>query len=192
MPVTCARCQAPLPNYFFIATNLMPCPSCGTEVRVHAFPALFRSPPAPAVGELSVAGEAGCFYHPDKRAIVTCHLCGRFLCGLCNVEFKGQNWCPGCLEAGSRKRKGIDFENHRVLYDSVALAFATLPFLAFFWPSLIGAPVAIYVSIRYWKAPGSILPRTKIRFLVAILLALGQLALMGVLIYAMARAPRFT
>jgi hypothetical protein len=190
MPVTCARCQAPLPNYFFIATNLMPCPSCGTEIRVHAFPALFRSQPAPAVGELSLAGEAGCFYHPDKRAIVTCHLCGRFLCGLCNVDFKQQNWCPGCLESSSRKRKGIDFENHRVLYDSVALAFATLPFLALFYPSLIGAPVALYISVRYWKAPGSILPRTKIRFLVAILLAIGQLVLMGALIYAIARAPR--
>jgi len=182
MPVTCARCQAALPNYFFIATNPMPCPSCGTEVEVRVFPALFRTSPAPAVAELSAAGEAGCFFHPEKRAIVSCHLCGRFLCGLCNVEFKGQNWCPGCLEAGS----------HRVLYDSVALAFATLPFLAFFWPSLIGAPVAIYVAIRYWKAPGSILPRTKIRFVMAILLALGQLALMGALILAIARAPRLT
>ena len=192
MPVTCARCQAPLPNYFFIATTLMPCPSCGAEVEVHVFPALFRTPPAPAIAEVSAAGEAGCFFHPEKRAIVTCHLCGRFLCGLCIVEFKGQNWCPGCLEAGSRKQKGTDFENHRVLYDSVALASATLPFLAFFWPSLIGAPAAIYVAIRYWKAPGSILPRTKIRFVVAILLALGQLALMGTLIYAIARAPRLT
>ncbi|HLN02211.1 MAG TPA: hypothetical protein VK335_23180 [Bryobacteraceae bacterium] len=168
----------------------MPCPSCGTETRVHAFPALFRSQPAPAVGELSVAGEAGCFYHPDKRAIVTCHLCGRFLCGLCNVDFKQQNWCPGCLESSSRKRKGIDFENHRVLYDSVALAFATLPFLALFYPSLIGAPVALYISVRYWKAPGSILPRTKIRFLVAILLAIGQLVLMGALIYTVVHSTR--
>jgi len=137
-----------------------------------------------------VAGEAGCFYHPDKRAIVTCHLCGRFLCGLCNVDFKQQNWCPGCLESSSRKRKGIDFENHRVLYDSVALAFATLPFLALFYPSLIGAPVALYISVRYWKAPGSILPRTKIRFPVAILLAIGQLVLMGALIYTVVHSTR--
>jgi len=192
MPVNCARCLAPLPNYFFIATNPMPCPSCGTEMEVRVFPALFRTSPAPAVAELSAAGEAGCFFHPEKRAVVSCHLCGRFLCGLCHVEFKGQNWCPGCLEAGSRKQKGADFENHRVLYDSVALAFATLPFLAFFWPSLIGAPAAIYVAIRYWNAPGSILPRTKVRFVVAILLALGQLALMSALILAVARAPRLT
>ncbi len=168
----------------------MPCPGCGAEIRAHVFPALFRAPQATETGELAVAGEAGCFFHPDKRAAFTCHLCGRFLCTLCKVDFKGQNWCPGCLESNSRKRKGIDFENHRVLYDSAALAFATLPFLFFFWPSIIGAPVAIYMSIRYWKAPGSILPRTKIRFLVAVLLALGQLALMGVLIYTIARLPR--
>jgi hypothetical protein len=106
------------------------------------------------------------------------------------VEFKEQNWCPGCLEASSRKRKGIDFENRRVLYDSVALAFATFPFLLLFWPCIFGAPVALYISIRYWKTPGSILPRTKIRFLVAILLAISQLVLIGALIYTIARAPR--
>ena len=169
----------------------MPCPSCGAEVTVRVFPALFERPRPAAAGEESLAGEAGCFYHPEKRAIVTCHLCGRFLCALCNVEFKSQNWCPGCLEASSRKRKGIDFESHRVLYDSVALAFATFPFLMFFWPSIIGAPMALYICVRYWKAPGSIVPRTKIRFLVAILLAIGQLVLMGALIYNLARAPRF-
>ncbi|SRR5579864_1679624 len=190
MSLSCAKCQALLPNYFFVATNLMPCPSCGAELMVRAFPALFAQPAAVTAPEISVTGEAGCFYHPEKRAIVTCHICGRFLCALCNVEFKSQNWCPGCLEASSRKRKGTDFENHRVLYDSIALAMATFPFLMLFWPSIVGAPVAIFMSIRYWKAPGSILPRTKIRFLVAILLALGQLALIGALIYAMARAPR--
>lgn len=192
MALSCARCQAPLPNYFFVATNLMPCPSCGSEVMVRAFPVLFAQPRAIPASEISGAGEAGCFYHPEKRAVVTCRICGRFLCALCNVEFKGQNWCPGCLESSSRKRKGIDFENHRILYDSVALALAVFPFLMLFWPSIVGAPAALYVSIRYWKAPGSILPRTKIRFLAAILLAIGQLVLMGALIYQIARAPRLT
>lgn len=188
MPVPCARCQAPLPNYFFVATNPMPCPTCGAEVMVRVFPALFRDPHPAAAGDESLAGEASCFYHPEKRAVVTCHLCGRFLCGLCNVEFKAQNWCPGCLELSSRKRKGTDFENHRILYDSVALAFATFPVLLI-WPAIIGAPLALYISVRYWKAPRSIVPRTRIRFVVAILLAIGQLALMGALFYAIAR-PR--
>jgi len=184
MPVPCARCQAPVPNYFFVTTDWMRCPSCGTELIVRTFPALFAGPQAAATGEVSLAGEAGCFYHAEKRAVVTCHQCGRFLCALCRVEFKGQDWCPGCLETSSRKRKQVDFENHRVLYDSIALAVATFPFLMLFWPSLIGAPLALYVSIRYWKAPTSILPRTKIRFLLAIVLALGQLGLMGFIIYA--------
>jgi hypothetical protein len=190
MPVPCARCQAPLPNYFFIATNPMPCPSCGAEVAVRAFPALFTGSRPAVVSEDSLAGEASCFYHPEKRASVTCHLCGRFLCAMCNVEFKARNWCPGCLESSSRKRKGIDFENHRVLYDSIALAFATFPFLALFWPCIVGAPLALYISIRYWKSPGSILPRTKIRFLLAVALAVCQLILIGALIYTIARAPR--
>ena len=144
---------------------------------MRTFPALFAGPQAAATGEVSLA-------------VVTCHQCGRFLCALCRVEFKGQDWCPGCLEASSRKRKQVDFENHRVLYDSVALAVATFPFLMLFWPSLIGAPLALYVSIRYWKAPTSILPRTKVRFLLAIVLALGQLALMGFIIYAFIQLRR--
>ncbi len=190
MPVPCARCQAPLPNYFLVTANWTPCPSCGAEIMVRAFPALLTGPRAETTSEASLAGEAGCFYHPEKRAIVTCHQCGRFLCALCRVEFKGQEWCPGCLEASSRKRKGVDFENHRVLYDSAALAFATFPFLLFLWPSVVGAPLALYVSIRYWKAPTIILPRTKVRFLLAIVLALGQLGLMGFIIYAIFQARR--
>ena len=170
----------------------MPCPTCGVELTVRTFPALFAGPRAAAEGEASLAGEASCFYHPEKRAVLTCHQCGRFLCTLCRVEFKGQDWCPGCLESSSRKRKGVDFENHRILYDSAALAFATFPFLLLFWPSLVGAPLAIYVSIRYWKAPTSILPRTKIRFVLAIVLAVAQLALVGFLVYAVVNLRRPT
>lgn len=189
MPVPCARCQAPLPNYFFVTANLMPCPSCGAELIVRSFPALFASPQT-HTAEASLAGEAGCFYHPEKRAVITCHQCGRFLCALCHVEFKGKDWCPGCLEATSRKRKVVDFENHRTLYDSAALAFATFPFLLLFWPSIVGAPLALYVSIRYWNAPTSILPRTKVRFLLAILFALAELAAFGFIIYSFIRLRR--
>jgi hypothetical protein len=34
--------------------------------------------------------------------------------------------------------------------------------------------VAIYIAIRYWKAPTSILPRTKARFVIALILGVAQ------------------
>ena len=36
--------------------------------------------------------------------------------------------------------------------------------------------MALFVAIRYWKAPPSILRRTKIRFVAAIIIALLQIA----------------
>ena len=45
------------------------------------------------------------------------------------------------------------------------------------WPfTLITAPAAIYVALRYWNAPMSLVPRTKIRFILAILFAGAELA----------------
>jgi hypothetical protein len=39
------------------------------------------------------------------------------------------------------------------------------------WPSVIGAPMALYAAIRYWRAPAGILPRTRIRYYLGITLA---------------------
>jgi hypothetical protein len=43
------------------------------------------------------------------------------------------------------------------------------------WPTLLTAPAALFMSIRYWKAPTSIIPRTKIRFMVAMFFAVTQI-----------------
>ncbi|MEO8429111.1 MAG: hypothetical protein ABI651_18625, partial [Verrucomicrobiota bacterium] len=129
--------------------------------------------------------EAGCFYHPQKRAIIPCHACGRFLCGLCDVELQGQHLCPVCLESGSRKGKLTSLEHHRILYDSAALSVAILPILV--WPlTVFTGPMAMFMGFRYWNAPSSVVPRTKIRLVLAILIGLIQIVLWGVLIYNLA------
>ena len=58
----------------------------------------------------------------------------------------------------------------RPLYDNMALVLATIP-AVLIWPTLITAPMSLYVAARYWHKPSSLLPRTTIRFYVAILLA---------------------
>ena len=122
-----------------------------------------------------VEGEASCFYHPEKKAVLPCDSCGRFLCALCDLELHGQHICPACLKAGKQKGKIKQLENRRTLYDSIALAVALYPMILV-WPSILGAPIALYIAIRYWNAPSSAVPRGKWRAILAIVLALLQIA----------------
>jgi hypothetical protein len=141
-----------------------------------AFPALVRpiSSGKPAE-QILIEGEAGCFYHPQKKAVVACEYCGRFLCGLCDIDLNGQHLCTSCIEAGKKKKSMTTLENRRVLYDDMALAFAILPLISFFF-TLVTAPIAIFLAIRHWNTPSSIIPRrSKVRMLLAIGIALMQI-----------------
>jgi hypothetical protein len=155
--------------------ELRACPACGARSRIDVFPAALRPPGPSSIGEaVMVEGEASCFYHPTKKAILPCESCGRFLCAICDVELNGQHLCPGCLESGKRKGKLKQLENKRTLYDNLALAVAVYPMLLV-WPSIVGAPIALYLAIRYWKAPTSVIPRTRWRAVLAIIIALLQI-----------------
>lgn len=173
--VTCVKCQATLLGEGFNSGSLQPCPACRTPIRVDVFPALFKAMERGSGAEtLLTADEASCYYHPQKRAAVSCESCGRFLCALCDVELNGQHLCPNCLDAGRKKGKLKNLENERTLYDNIALSLAVLPLLI--WPfTLITAPAAIFVALRFWNAPSSLVPRTKTRFILAILFALAEL-----------------
>lgn len=169
--VRCTKCTAPLPHESFNTQTFTPCPSCGSLTRTDIFPAISREFSIGTSGEMLIMGdEASCFYHPGKQAVVPCFSCGRFLCSLCDVEFNGQHWCASCLESGRKRNRIKDLENHRTLYDSIALMLAIVPLIL--WPfTLLTAPLSIYFVIRYWKAPSSITGRTKIRLIVALMFA---------------------
>jgi len=181
--VQCPACKASLLEDVFNQPELTPCPACGTPVQIEIFQALFRRATAGRDGEaVMVEGESTCFYHPNKKAVLPCQGCGRFLCALCDCELHGQHFCPACLEVGKNKGKIKNLENCRTLYDSIALALAILPMLIFYF-TLITAPMAIYIAIRYWNAPRSIVHRTKIRYVFAILIASLQIIGWGLGIY---------
>jgi hypothetical protein len=164
-------------------TGFQDCPSCGTDLDLTVFPALHRPVERGAEGEtLMVEGESSCFYHPAKKAVIPCGACGRFLCALCDVELDGSHLCPTCLESGKRKGRLAQLENRRTNYDSLALTIALVPLIM--WPiTLITAPCAIYYAIRYWNAPRSIVPRGRLRYVLAILFAALQIIGWGFLIY---------
>ncbi len=172
--LSCTKCGTALLPSTLNAAGLSACPTCGSLIRAEVFPALFKKISAAAAEDILADGQAGCFFHPQKKAVVPCESCGRFLCSLCDVEFGGKHVCPSCLEAGKSKRKIRNLETERVLYDSIALSIAILPMLMFFI-TIVTAPVCIYYSLRHWKSPMSILPRTKVRFVFAVLISVLQL-----------------
>jgi hypothetical protein len=166
----CPNCNAGLPDEDWNAPEMRVCSGCSARYRAVVFPALANGVRPVAPGRPVAEGDATCFYHPRKSAVVPCDRCGRFLCVLCEIEFHGERWCPACLESGQRQQSLGTLETRRVNYDSIALALATAPVLTI-WASFICAPIALYVVIRYWRAPLSILPRTRIRYYIAFTLA---------------------
>jgi len=180
-PIQCPACQAWLLDGAFNQPEWSPCPACGVPLQMEVFPALFRSRSPGQSGEtIMIEGESSCFYHPQKKAVRPCQGCGRFLCALCDCEFNGQHFCPACLEAGKAKGKIKNLENQRTLYDSIALSLAIYPLLIYYF-TLVTAPMALFVAIRYWNAPRSLVRRTRIRYVAAIVLASMQIAGWGLL-----------
>jgi hypothetical protein len=175
----CTKCSMPLQAEFVNAEELQPCPRCESPLRVELFPAFFRETPRGRAGEALLADtEASCFYHPNKRASVVCSGCGRFLCALCDLELEGAHYCTACLEAATTAKKIKSLENRRTLYDVIVLCAGLLFFLPFM------APTAIYLTIKHWKTPLSIVRKPSrlcfvVGFTLAVLQVLGWLTLLG-------------
>jgi hypothetical protein len=184
--VQCPACRAPLLDGIFNRLDFARCPSCGVPLQIEIFPAMFQKNSAGQSGEaLMSESESSCFYHPQKKAALPCDGCGRFLCALCDCQVDDRHYCPTCLQSGKTKGKIQSLDNSRPLYDSIALALAIYPMLIFYF-TVITAPMTLFVAIRYWKAPMSILRRSKIRFIAAVVIALLQIAGWATLIIAIA------
>src|SRR4026207_1126810 len=120
--ILCPACYAPLPPSHFNTRSFEPCPTCPAKVQAAVFPAAFRTMAPGQTGErILVQGESSCFYHEQKKAVVPCDACGRFLCALCDVDLNGKHLCPQCLDTGRQAGSLQELETRRVLYDNAAL-----------------------------------------------------------------------
>lgn len=192
-PILCSNCNGPLPWNSFSTDHLSHCPRCRAGYSGVLFPALLREPVAGSIGEIILANdESACFNHPQKKAVVACSYCGRFLCSLCDVDFGGRHLCPACIEIGVENKKIENLENRRTLYDDLALSLAVLPvlFLIGIYFTFITAPMALIIAIRHWNSPSSIIPRTKIRMVLAILFSLIEIGVWIVVIYYLVSQAR--
>ncbi len=171
--LNCTSCDALLPDTIFRRREEVRCSCCGSRITVYLFPAMERTAEkGQAAPVLLSAGEAGCFYHPGKQALRPCDECGRFLCSLCDLEVDDQHICPGCLSGGKNKSGSKDGNNppglvsERMVYDRMALALAVYP-IPGFWLTVFTAPAALYLTIRHYRSPGSLLGVSKFRFWMA-------------------------
>lgn len=169
----CPRCRQPLPTEPAALNALNACPACGRWLRVAVFPAAAAEAAQGAVPELVVTeGEATCFYHPARKAVVPCAQCGRFLCALCDLPVGGRHVCPTCLESGVKKGEVAALERSRTRHDLIVwniLALALLPFCWFIAPLM--ALVAGGWAIVNWRAKPSLVDNTRLRLAWALGLA---------------------
>ena len=175
-PLQCPKCRATLLGGVFTRDAWGLCPACKVPLQIEVFPALFRSVAAASPAEdVMMDGEAGCFYHPQKKAVIPCGVCGRFLCALCDCEFNGEHLCPTCLETGRKKGRNNRLTDSRVLYRSQALILA-------FVPLLLTAFVALFYALRFRHEPPSLVSPKPWAMTVAVVVALVQIAGFAILI----------
>ena len=169
--ISCIKCNTTLPAAVLNTYSIVACPECEGLIRADVYPSLYRRLPSGHSGELvQMDKEAGCFYHPRKKAVVPCSACGRFVCALCDVTINDQHLCPACFEKGKTKQKIKNLENRRTCYDTIALLVATVSMLVYYL-TIFTAPFVIYLTIRHWNSPTSVIPRTKFRFVLAFIIA---------------------
>lgn len=173
----CSACAAEFPPEV-LGVEEARCPDCARPVKVLVFPAFLKAPGAGTFGErVVVDGESACFYHSEKKATVICDGCGRFLCGLCDIELAGQHICSPCLEAG-RSGTAAKIESKRPLHERTALGVAVAGLLL--GPFGVATSlIAVYVSLRYWKEPEQLGTWRKVRKIAAIVLSLAILGFWG-------------
>jgi hypothetical protein len=172
----CPKCRDPLPEALFNQTDFTPCPRCGRKIHCEVFPAYYSGPRVGSPGEALVdSSEASCFFHPEKKAIVACESCGRFLCALCDLEFGGRHICPSCLTATRRKGALGNFDHFRLSWPGLALLLSIVPLL--FYPiTFVTAPAAVVVGLIGLRKPPSLTGQRRILMVVfALLFAVGQI-----------------
>ena len=182
-------CHTPFPKETVERATLFRCPACACEHELYLFPALTRFDQIDLAGKIQASeGEASCLYHPSKRAAHICDGCGALVCDLCDMLVAKLHLCPTCFEKGLTQKKATPLKkNEAMLYDGIALGLALLPCsLIFWWAFFLSSPAALFISFRYWNAPGSIIRRSKVRFVLAILLSLLSLLLFIIIVVALA------
>jgi len=176
------------------------CRLCGSNNSVRAFPAMLANAAA-ARPESAMEGEAACFDHPGKRAVAACSQCGRYVCGLCSVDFGAEPLAAGLPAAQRQNQPGDAVPRESAAAETTRLVWCpscvstragraqaanletsrmlydsialTLPLASLImWPfTIIAAPASLVIGIAKWKSPRSLVRRTRWRLVAAMVIS---------------------
>src|ERR1700722_6703308 len=184
----CPNCSQRLPIDLFVAGPIHQCPTCYSIVEAYIFPEFHRDPSSPPQIQLALEHEAACYFHSRFRAMTPCDNCGRFLCEICAISVGSRQLCPECLAQLRKQRNEMGLVYYAPLFDGVALFLVIAPLVTviFWFFTILAAPVSLFVSFYYWSRQWNLLPRSRLRFVIAILLSLLLIAAWALAIYYLA------
>ena len=187
---TCPACGAERTVTLRYAEGAGACLSCHRPVEGILFRAARRkSEPPPLAEDEPGEGDTPCFYNPRRKATATCSQCGVFISDSWSAKWGAQTICLRCLEKMRATRRSPQFESDRWLWDNICLLLALAPLCLFFWfIGFVTAPAALILGIWAWKKPRSLVPRSRFRLGLALVLSLIQVAGVLFLLYQFAHA----
>lgn len=183
--LSCPHCSESLPVNLFVAGQPAQCPACRSQVEAYIFPEFYKDPSSHPGIYLAQEREAVCYFHSRYRAMNPCDHCGRFLCEICTINVGSRQLCAECLSQLRKQRNDTGLVHYAALFDNVALFLVTAPVLTlFFWFfTILSAPVSLFLSFYYWSRQWNLLPRSRFRFVLAILFSLLLIAFWAFVIY---------
>ena len=121
-----------------------------------------------------------------------CDNCGRFLCAICTISVGSRKLCAECLSQLRKQKNETGLVLYAPLFDNTALFLVTAPVLTvlFWFLTFFSAPVSVFLSFYYWSRQWTLLPRSRLRFAIAILLSILLIASWAFAIYYVATTRR--
>ena len=186
--LTCPCCSESLPVNLFVAGQPGQCPACRSQVEAYIFPEFHKGSASRPAIRLAESGQAVCYFHSRYRAMDPCENCGRFLCEICAISIGSRQLCAECLSKLRKQRDEAGLVQYAALFDNVALFLVTAPVVIFlFWfLTIFSAPVSLFLSFYYWSRQWNLLPRSRFRYGLAILLSLLLIGLWAFVLYYIA------
>jgi hypothetical protein len=180
--LACPACKSPKSAGFRPDTASTTCLACRKPVEALLLPRAFKpfSPP-PLPSAPPALGDAVCFYDAAQKATCLCSQCGVLVSDSWSANWGNRKVCLRCLEKLRESGRDSNFESSRLMWDNICLLLSSTIFILIFpYFAIIAAPATIVLGIRTWNHPRSLVPRSRFRLIVALILA--SLQVLGMLV----------
>lgn len=180
----CHFCQTPLAPERVDDGGGVACGHCERPTQLVVFAAILGgSAGTPAHQVDAHLQGASCFYSPEKLATGECRNCGAWISEEWTARWGAEVYCLKCLEHLRQRGADASFAEGIVLWDSVALFLALVPYsLVLTFVGFFTAPAALFLTVRHWGSPRSMVHVWRWRFVVAVVMSVLMLGILGAII----------